>query len=39
MNRLNFMDTLAERGIVAFDYDESVLDSELSRLADFPDPA
>jgi len=39
MNRLDFMDALTERGIVAFDYDESVLDSELSGLADFPDPA
>jgi len=39
MNRLNFMDALAERGIIAFDYDESVLNSELTALADFPDPA
>ncbi|MEM9120417.1 MAG: UPF0175 family protein [Cyanobacteria bacterium P01_F01_bin.56] len=38
MNRLDFMDTLTERGIIAFDYDESMLDSELSGLADFPDP-
>ena len=39
MNRLDFMDTLTERGIITFDYDESVLDSELSGLSDFPDPA
>ncbi|NEQ44084.1 MAG: UPF0175 family protein [Leptolyngbya sp. SIOISBB] len=39
MNRLDFMDALTERGIIAFDYDESMLDSELIALADFPDPA
>jgi len=30
MNRLVFMDVLAEKGIVIFDYDESMLTSELS---------
>lgn len=39
MNRIAFMDVLAGRGIVVFDYDESVLDSELAGLADFPEPA
>jgi predicted HTH domain antitoxin len=29
INRLAFMDVLAERGIVIFDYDESMLTSEL----------
>ena len=29
MNRLAFMDLLAEKGIVIFDYDESMLASEL----------
>ena len=38
MNRLEFMDVLAEKGIVVFDYDESVLSSELSGIAAFPDP-
>jgi len=39
MNRLDFIDALTERGIVAFGYDESVLDSELSGLAKFSDLA
>lgn len=30
MNRLVFMDVLADKGIVMFDYDESMLTSELS---------
>lgn len=30
INRLAFMDILAKRGIVIFDYDESMLASELS---------
>jgi predicted HTH domain antitoxin len=33
MNRLAFMDVLAEKGIVIFDYDESMLTSELSGIA------
>ena len=33
MNRLAFMDLLAEKGIVIFDYDESMLASELSGIA------
>jgi predicted HTH domain antitoxin len=36
-NRLDFLDLLAEKGIVAFDYDESFTESELqgvARLAD-----
>jgi len=33
MNRLAFMDVLAEKGIVIFDYDESMLASELSGIA------
>jgi predicted HTH domain antitoxin len=32
-NRLDFLDVLAERGIVAFDYDESFVDSELQGVA------
>ncbi len=32
-NRLDFLDLLAERGIVAFDYDESFVDSELQGVA------
>lgn len=30
INRLDFMDVLSQRGLVIFDYDESVLTSELS---------
>jgi predicted HTH domain antitoxin len=33
MNRLAFMDALAEKGVVMFDYDESMLASELSGVA------
>jgi predicted HTH domain antitoxin len=32
-NRLNFMDLLARKGIVIFDYDESIVDSELRGVA------
>jgi predicted HTH domain antitoxin len=39
MNRLVFMDTLAEKGLVIFDYDESMLGSELDGLAVILDPA
>lgn len=39
MNRLAFMDALVERGIVVFDYDESMLNRELAGMAAFPDPA
>ncbi len=28
-NRLSFMDILAQKGIVIFDYDESIVESEL----------
>jgi predicted HTH domain antitoxin len=33
MNRLAFMDALAEKGVVMFDYDESMLASEFSGVA------
>jgi predicted HTH domain antitoxin len=33
MNRLAFMDLLVKKGIVIFDYDESMLASELSGIA------
>ena len=39
MNRLSFMDILGGRGIVIFDYDESMLASELEGVAAFPEPA
>ena len=32
-NRLKFMDLLARKGIVIFDYDESIVDSELRGVA------
>jgi predicted HTH domain antitoxin len=32
-NRLNFMDILAQKGIVVFDYDESIVESELQGVA------
>lgn len=38
MNRLAFMDVLAERGIVVFDYDESMVVNELEGVAAFSDP-
>lgn len=37
INRLEFMDVLSERGITIFDYDESILTSELDSLSAFPD--
>ncbi len=33
LNRLHFMDILAEKGVVTFDYDESVLASDLDGIA------
>lgn len=33
MNRLEFMDLLAQRGFVVFDYDESIVESELHGVA------
>ena len=40
LNRLHFMDMLAKEGIVIFDYDESVLDSDLEGIAHLrPDSA
>jgi predicted HTH domain antitoxin len=33
INRIEFMDILAKKGIVIFDYDESELDTELSGIA------
>jgi predicted HTH domain antitoxin len=38
MNRLAFMDVLAERGIVVFDYDESMVASELKGVVALCDP-
>jgi predicted HTH domain antitoxin len=38
LNRLEFMDVLSDRGITIFDYDESVLTSELNGIAEFPNP-
>jgi len=35
VNRIEFMDILAKKGIVIFDYDESELDTELSGIAHF----
>ena len=32
-NRLSFMDILAQKGLVIFDYDESIVDSELRGVA------
>lgn len=32
-NRLDFLDLLAEKGIVVFDYDESFVESELQGVA------
>ncbi|NEZ62868.1 UPF0175 family protein [Leptolyngbyaceae cyanobacterium CCMR0082] len=37
LNRLNFMDALAARGIVIFDYDESALLTELEGIAQLSD--
>ena len=36
LNHLSFIDALAQRAIVAFDYDESILDSELEGLGALP---
>jgi len=33
LNRLAFMDVLSQKGVVIFDYDESVLKSELRGIA------
>lgn len=33
MNRLEFMDLLAQRRMIVFDYDESIVDSELRGVA------
>lgn len=33
VNRLAFMDILSDKGIVLFDYDESMLDSEVDGMA------
>jgi predicted HTH domain antitoxin len=38
LNRLDFMDILTARGLVIFDYDESVLTSELNGINEFPHP-
>ena len=35
-NRLAFMDLLAQKGIVIFDYDESIVESELHGIARLP---
>ena len=32
-NRLSFMDILTQKGIVVFDYDESIVESELQGVA------
>jgi len=32
-NRLSFMDILAQKGIIVFDYDESAADTELQGIA------
>lgn len=34
LNRLEFMDLLAQRGIVVFDYDESALGTDLAGLTE-----
>lgn len=38
MNRLEFMDELSARGMTIFDYDESVLTSELAGINELPHP-
>ncbi len=38
LNRLEFMDILSDRGITIFDYDKSVLTSELNGIPEFPNP-
>ncbi len=37
LNRLAFMDFLAQKGIVVFDYDESALNTDLAGLAALTD--
>jgi predicted HTH domain antitoxin len=37
LNRLVFMDLLAQKGIVVFDYDESALQTDLAGLAELTD--
>lgn len=37
LNRLTFMDLLAQKGIVVFDYDESALQTDLAGLAELSD--
>ncbi len=36
MNRLTFMDLLATKGIILFDYDESALTTDLAGIAQLP---
>lgn len=39
LNRLEFMDTLTQQGIVVFDYDESVLVADLEGIGELsPEP-
>lgn len=37
LNRLAFMDLLAQKGVVTFDYDESALNTDLAGLAALSD--
>ena len=37
LNRLVFIDLLAQKGIVAFDYDESALQTDLAGIAELAD--
>jgi predicted HTH domain antitoxin len=37
LNRLAFIDLLAQKGIVAFDYDESALQTDLAGIAELRD--
>ncbi|MFM7528025.1 MAG: UPF0175 family protein [Nodosilinea sp.] len=37
LNRLAFMDLLAQKGMVVFDYDESALQTDLAGLAELAD--
>lgn len=37
LNRLAFIDLLAQKGIVAFDYDESALQTDLAGIAELVD--
>ncbi len=36
LNRLAFMNLLAQKGIVVFDYDESALESDLAGISQLP---